>query len=180
MFESVAPETFVPAQPEALLREPADVDRRPCRRRPWLILGGTTWNVKFPIDSPRLHMAYSIEMEPTHAASPPSRAASRRSRSRSRLPEDRPAPPPDEIVAPTIIPDEIPDVEPIAAVEDSVGDGTGGEAVVKGLEQRGRTARAPKAPRCAAGVPGGVEGGIGEGSRRTPWSCNAISSCRRR
>jgi TonB family protein len=74
------------------------------------------------------------------------------------------APVPQDIVAPTIIPEEIPIVEPMAAVEGSVGEGEAGEAVVKGWVSGGE---GPGSGEVPGGVPGGqaggVEGGTGEG-----------------
>jgi TonB family protein len=62
-----------------------------------------------------------------------------------------------EIVAPTIIPDEIPDVPIMEAVEHSVGEGTGGSPLVQGW-----TGPAGEGEGTEPGVPGGVEGGVGE------------------
>ncbi|MFL6245151.1 MAG: energy transducer TonB [Thermoanaerobaculia bacterium] len=126
-----------------------------------LLVAGT-WEVTFPGDSPRLTMSYSIELEPTPPPPPPAPAQAQPTPKQA-APIEKNYTPPDEIVAPTIIPEEIPTVAPLAAVEGSVGEGGAGEAVVKGWVSEGGGQGDANATGVPAGVPGGVQGGMGEG-----------------
>lgn len=162
MFESVAPETFVPRSRKVFYESLPMSIAAHAAVAVVLVVGGV-WNVTFPIESPRLHLAYSIEMEPTPPPPPPAAPPQAQPQQKQIPAEERPAPSPDEIVAPTIIPEEIPTVEPVVAVEGSVGDGAGGEAVVKGWSSVGGGVGAEDAIGVPTGVPGGVQGGIGEG-----------------
>ena len=165
MFESVAPETFVPRSRKVFYESLPMSIATHAALAVVLIVGGT-WNVTFPIESPRLHMSYSIAMEPTPPPPPPAPAQAKPEPQQA-PPEARPAPAPDEIVAPTIIPEEIPTVAPMAAVEGSVGDGAGGGAVVQGWSNVGGGVGSEDAVGVPAGVPEGVEGGVGEGPPNT-------------
>lgn len=165
MFESVAPETFVPRSRKVFYESLPMSIATHAALAVVLVVGGT-WNVTFPIESPRLHMAYSIEMEPTPPPPPPAPAQAQPAQKQA-APKEQNVPPPDEIVAPTIIPEEIPTVQPIAAVEGSVGEGAAGEAVVKGWTSTGGGLGSDDAVGVPAGVPGGVQGGIGDGPPNT-------------
>ena len=153
MFETVAPETVAPRS-RKLFYESLPVSVVAHATLGLAILVATTWEVTFPHDSPRMHMQYSLEMTPTPPPPPPAAA-----------PRQQAAPKPvdlkpvklDEIVAPTIIPDEIPDVPIMEAVEHSVGEGTGGSPLVQGW-----TGPAGEGEGTEPGVEGGVEGGVGE------------------
>jgi TonB family protein len=162
MFESVAPENFVPRSRKVFYESlPMSIATHAVLAAA-LVVGGT-WNVTFPIESPRLHLAYSIALAPTPPPPPPAPARTQVA-PKPVQPEERTAPPPDEIVAPAIIPDEIPIVETMAAVEGSVGEGNAGEAVVKGwISSDGGGVGSEDAVGVPAGVPGGVQGGMGEG-----------------
>lgn len=153
MFETVAPETVAPRS-RKLWYESLPVSIVAHASLGVMILVATTWDVSFPKDSPRMHMQYSLEEMPTPPPPPPAPA-----------PRQQAAPKPvdlkpvklDEIVAPTIIPDEIPDVQVMQPVEHSVGEGTGGAPLVQGW-----TGPAGEGEGVGPGVEGGVEGGVGE------------------
>ncbi len=161
MFESVAPETFVPRSRKVFYESlPMSIAAHVVVAVTLIVAG--TWEVTFPSDSPRLHLSYSIEMEPTPPPPPPAPAAQAQAPTKQVVKQETVTAPQD-IVAPTIIPEEIPTVEPIAAVEGSVGEGGSGEAVVKGWVGGGEAQGSDVGAGSAVGVPGGVVGGIGEG-----------------
>src|SRR5687768_9148196 len=165
MFESVAPETFVPRSRKVLYESlPMSIAAHVALGVTLIVAG--TWEVTFPSDSPRLHLSYSIEMEPTPPPPPPAPAAQPQQVAPKPVVKEEVTAPQD-IVAPTIIPDEIPTVQPIAAVEGSVGEGGAGEAVVKGWVGGGETQGSGDEVGSPVGVPGGVVGGIGEGPPNT-------------
>ena len=153
MFETVAPETVAPRS-RKLFYESLPVSIVAHATLGLAILVATTWEVRFPKDSPRMHMMYTLEMTPTPPPPPPAAA-----------PRQQAAPKPvdlkpvkaEEIVAPTIIPDEIPEVPVMEAVEHSVGEGTGGAPLVQGW-----TGPGGEGEGTVPGVEGGVEGGVGE------------------
>jgi protein TonB len=95
------------------------------------LLIAAVWNVTFPTASPKLYLAFQISAPPPPPPPPPPPAAAR---PQPTTPNVRP---PDEIVAPTIIPDVIPVVEnePPPRVE-----------IVEGAVE--------------GGVEGGIEGGV--------------------
>jgi TonB family protein len=159
MFESVAPETVAPRS-RKLLYESLPMSIAAHAAIGAVILVGMVWEVKFPHDSPRMYTSYSIELAPTPPPAPPAPAAKQ---------EAAPKPVADqkpvhleEIVAPTVIPDQIPVIQPVMeAVEHSVGEGTpGGTALVQGWT--GGNGEAEIGHAVDRGVPGGVEGGIGD------------------
>ena len=154
MFETVAPETVAPRS-RKLFYESLPASLAAHAAIGVAILVGTTWEVTFPHDSPRMHMSYSLEMTPTPPPAPPAPAA--KPQQVAPKPVDPRPVPIDEVVAPTIIPDEIPDVPVMEAVEHSVGEGTGGAPLVQGW-----TGPPGEGEGTEAGVPGGVEGGVGE------------------
>jgi TonB family protein len=162
MFESVAPETFVPRSRKLFYESlPASIAAH-VGAAALLIVAGT-WKVSFPIDSPRQPVSYTIAAEPTPPPAPPAPAAAQ-SAPKAVAKEDK-ITAPQEIVAPTIIPEEIPDVAPIHAVEGSVGEGSPGEAVVQGWVSTGDgqgTDVKETGTGAGPGAPGGIEGGIGE------------------
>lgn len=167
MFESVAPETFSPRSRKLLYESLPMSIAAHVLAGVTLVVGGT-WEVTFPQDSPPLHMAYTIAMEPTPPPAPPAPAQTQALP--KPMPQDASAPAPEEIVAPTIIPDEIPTLTPIQpAVEGSVGEGAPGDAVVKGWigasEGNGLGSEETASP--ATGASGGIEGGIGDAPPNT-------------
>lgn len=155
MFESVAPETFVPRS-RKLFYESLPLSLFAHAAIGVAIIVATTWEVTFPSDSPAMHMMYTLEMMPTPPPPPPAPLA--RQQAVPKPVDPRPVPI-DEIVAPTIIPDEIPDVPMMEAVEDSVGEGTGGSAAVQGWTGPSVEGVSDGAEN---GVAGGVPGGVGE------------------
>jgi periplasmic protein TonB len=153
MFETVAPETVAPRSRKLFYESlPASIAAHGAIAVAILI--ASTWEVSFPHDSPRMHMQYSLEMTPTPPPPPPAPAHRQQVAPK---PVDLKPVKIDEIVAPTIIPDEIPDVPIMEAVEHSVGEGTGGSPLVQGW-----TGPAGEGEGTEPGVPGGVEGGVGE------------------
>jgi TonB family protein len=155
MFETVAPEVVAPRSRKLFYESlPASIAAHAAIAV--AILVGTTWEVTFPHDSPRMHMSYTLEMTPTPPPAPPAPAAKQQVAPK---PVDQRPVKLDEIVAPTIIPDEIPDVPVMEAVEHSVGEGTGGSPLVQGWTGPSGEGEGTGAEK---GVPGGVEGGIGD------------------
>ena len=129
MFESVAPETFVPRNRKLWYESlPASIAAHAALAVTLVVAG--TWEITFPSDSPRLYTSYSIALEPTPPPPPPAPKVQAQIAPKPVTKQD-PVTAPQEIVAPTIIPDEIPIVEPIAAVEGSVGEGPPNTLIVK-------------------------------------------------
>jgi TonB family protein len=156
MFETVAPEITAPRS-RKLFYESLPMSLFAHAAVGAILLVGSTWEVSFPNESPRQHMMYALEMLPTPPPAPPAPAA-RQVAPEKPVAEERTVKP-DEIVAPTIIPDLIPDVPVMEAVEHSVGEGTSGGAAVAGWTGpvgEGGTGDSE------LGVPGGVEGSVGE------------------
>ena len=165
MFESVAPETFVPRNRKVFYESlPASIAAHAALAITLLVAG--VWEVTFPSDSPRLYTSYSIALEPTPPPPPPAPSPQAQVAPKPAAKQET-VTAPQEIVAPTIIPEEIPIVEPMAAVEGSVGEGEPGEAVVKGWIGGGEPQGAGDSSGAPTGQPGGVEGGIGEGPPNT-------------
>lgn len=145
MFESVAPEAFR-RQPRRLFYEVLPLS---IAVHVFAVAGAvlsTVWTVVFPLESPRLVRAYSLATIPDPPPPPPPPAAAPAPK-----PVAPPAPPPpiEAVVAPTIIPDIIPQVpdppppaEPVAPVADTA------PAVADGA---------------ADGQPGGTPGGVAQG-----------------
>ena len=114
MFETVVPETFEVRSKRVLYETlPLSIAVHV------LALGafGLTahWNIGFPTDSPRLVRAYSLVSIPDPPPPPPPPRAQQPAPKRAEAP---PAPP-EKIVAPTVIPDtipQLPDPVPVAAV----------------------------------------------------------------
>lgn len=154
MFETVAPEIVTPRS-RKLWYESLPLSLVTHAAIGALILVASTWDVTFPHESPRMHMMYTLEMTPTPPPAPPAPAAKREAVPK---PVDPRPVQKDEIVAPTIIPDEIPDVPVMQAVEHSVGEGTGGGPAVQGWNGPASS----EGTGTEQGVPGGVEGGVGE------------------
>jgi TonB family protein len=165
MFESVAPESFAPRNRKLFYESlPMSIGAHALIGAV-LVVGGI-WEVTFPLESPRLHMVYSIAMEPTPPPPPPAPVQAQAAPKQVVKKEAFAAP--EEIVAPTIIPDEIPVVEPLQAVEGSVGEGAPGEAVVKGWIGGTEDAGTGTVPIAGPpGVAGGMEGGAGEAPPNT-------------
>jgi TonB family protein len=157
MFESVAPEAVAPRS-RKLFYESLPMSIAAHAVIGVAVLIASVWEVTFPPDSPPMHMMYTLESMPTPPPAPPAPA------------QKEPAPKPvaqqqpanlDEIVAPTIIPDEIPQVPIMEAVEHSVGEGTAGTAAVQGWTGTGSGEGVGEA-KPEQGAPGGAEGGIGD------------------
>ena len=136
MFETVVPETFEVRSKRVLYETlPLSIALHVIALA---ALGVTAlWNIGFPTDSPRLVRAYSLVTIPDPPPPPPPPP-----RAQPAAPKRAEVPPPtlpDKIVAPTIIPDtipQLPDPIPVAAV-----------------------APAAVAPPVDAGVPGGATDG---------------------
>jgi TonB family protein len=163
MFESVAPETFAPRSRKIFYESlPVALAAHALLGGAFLI--GSIWQVKFSDVPPRMSMMYTLALEPTPPPPPPAApAAPKRTVA--------PAPPkvvkPEEIVAPTIIPDEIPVVlpaEPAPLVADAP-PSTEPSGVVGGIEGglgagRGGAGGEGDGNGDKGGMPGGMEGGI--------------------
>src|SRR5205809_1204136 len=135
MFETVVPETFEVRSKRVLYETlPLSIALHV------LALGGlglaALWNIGFPIDSPRVVRAYSLATIPDPPPPPPP------PRPVQAVPKQAEVPPtpPEQIVAPTVIPDTIPQLpDPIQVAAG---------APAPGVE-------APRDP----GIPGGGGGG---------------------
>lgn len=161
MFESVAPETFAPRSRKLLYESlPMSIAAHAVMAVTLVVAG--TWEVTFPRDSPPLHMTYTIAMEPTPPPAPPAPVQAQPA-PKQQVVEDK-ITAPAEIVAPTIIPEEIPTVAPLQAVEGAVGEGTAGESVVKGWTGGGEISGlgSDETGSSSAGASDGIEGGIGD------------------
>lgn len=140
MFESVAPETFIPRSRKAMYESlPVSIGVHAALSIG--ILVAATWHVGFPTHTPRALVAYQIEAPiPIPPPPPPPPPAVRQIEVPQHVPVGRVAD-----LAPTIIPDEIPQVLPQSIVQQNL-------PIID-------------APIVAApqGVEGGVEGGSTEG-----------------
>lgn len=169
MFESVAPEKFVPRSRKIFYESlPASIAVHAAAAA--LLVVGATWNVTFPIESPHMATMYTLALPPSLPPPPPGPPAAAK-------PVETPKPvqqqtvKKEEIVAPTIIPDEIPVVMPvqdtkpvidlaaitseptgaIGGIEGGLGSGDGGSGSSSGKGAPGGM---------EGGMPGGIEGGI--------------------
>jgi protein TonB len=165
MFESVAPETFVPRSRKLFYESlPASIAAHVAAAA--LVIVGGSWNVAFPDNSPRMTMMYTLALPPTPPPAAPSRPAAKPA-PKAELPEKK-VQKPETIVAPTVIPDEIPTVEPPQAVpvehtfgefSESSNDGViGGVGEGSGFGGGGELSGSGKGSE--GGLPGGIEGGI--------------------
>jgi protein TonB len=103
MFETVVPETFEVRSKRVLYETlPVSIAVHV------LALSGlaltTLWTIAFPVDSPRIVRAYSLVAIPDPPPPPPLPRAQQPAPKRAELPP----PEPEKIVAPTVIPDTIP------------------------------------------------------------------------
>lgn len=158
MFESVTPEIVAPRS-RKVLYESLPMSIAAHAAIGVAVLVASVWEVTFPHESPHMHATYSIEMMPTPPPAPPAPVAKQPAPQPAA--EQRPVKP-DEIVAPTIIPDEIPELPTMAPVEHSVGEGGAGTTVVEGQTGTGAGGDAVDGGAPERGVPGGEAGGVGD------------------
>lgn len=136
MFETVAPQTFLPRSRRLFLETlPLSVGVHALAAAALVIAG--IWQVTFPLVTPHLDAPYSLESIPTPPPPPPPRAAAAKRVTPAQIQPVAQMPE----VAPTIIPSSIPVVLPPSAVTPV--------PVVDGV---------------AGGVEGGVEDGVVGGS----------------
>jgi protein TonB len=148
MFESVAPEIFIPRS-RKLWYETLPVSIAAHGAVVAALILATTWTVVFPTQTPKMAMMYRLEDVPTPPPPPPPPAPPKK--------VDTPLVRPviKEDLAPTVIPDEIPIVMPqvvqqVPEVVDAVGGVVGGvEGGVAGGDVQG----------VAGGEIGGIVGG---------------------
>ena len=137
MFETVAPESFVPRSRKAMY-ESLPVSIAVHAAAAAAILVASTWQVAFPTHSPRMLAMYNLEELPTPPPPPPPPAAAQK-----QVVQQQPVTQvKTEEVAPTVIPDVIPLVLPQNTEPPPV-------EVVEGV---------------VGGVEGGIEGGVAGGS----------------
>ncbi len=110
MFESVAPETFVPRSRRVFY------ETLPISIAVHVIGFGAAfatvfWNVAFPTQSPRMVATYNLTQVPDPPPPPPKPEPPKPAGAAPKLAPPPPAAP-TQIVAPTVIPDAIPDVVP--------------------------------------------------------------------
>jgi protein TonB len=131
MFETVAPEAFQ-ARSRFVLYETLPLSIAVHGLAIGALVIGAFWNVAFPTESPRLVRAYSLVTIPDPPPPPRAQTAPK--------PVEVPPPQPQQIVAPTVIPDTIPQLaEPPKPVE--------------------LTPAAAPVEAAEAGVPGGAQDG---------------------
>jgi protein TonB len=137
MFETVVPETFAPRS-RRIFYETLPVSIALHAIAMVGIVAANVWQVSFPANSPKLTMMYQMiaELPSPPPPPPPPAAAPKADVQPSRPVEIRP----EDIVAPTVIPDQIPILTQLPLVAD---------ANVPGVE---------------GGVEGGVAGGVFGGS----------------
>ncbi|HYC60152.1 MAG TPA: TonB family protein [Thermoanaerobaculia bacterium] len=165
MFESVAPETFVPRSRKIFYESlPASIAVHVAVAALLVVAG--TWNVTFPNESPHMTTMYTLALPPSLPPPPPAAAAAPKPVATPK-PEQQVVVKKEEIVAPTIIPDEIPVVLPpqeTKPVIDLVPVAIDVSGIVGGIEGgvgSGGNGSGDGAPGgMAGGMPGGVEGGI--------------------
>ena len=164
MFETVAPELIV----------------RKGRTRSWKALPasilvhamafaavpiGAAWKVEFPTNSPAQMVAYNLSDPPPPPPPPPPPAAPK-----PQVVQPKPEEPkrPEEIVAPTIIPEEIPVVPPPEPVHEEVPVDAGVEGGIEGGVPGGVVGGSPEGVPggIVGGTPGGVVGGIIDDGQR--------------
>jgi protein TonB len=158
MFESVAPETFAPASRKLFYESlPLSIAAHAMIAAAFVV--AATWEVAFPQNSPHMSTMYTLASEPTPPPPPP---APVQQATTAKPIEVVRAIQPDEIVAPTVIPDQIPDVQPLLQpVEYSVGEGAPGVPAVQGWTGPSGNGEATTGGE-ASGVKDGAEGGVGE------------------
>jgi protein TonB len=113
MFESVAPETFTPRSRKAMYESlPVSIAVHALLSAAIVIAG--TWHVAFPTHTPRALVAYQIDAPiPVPPPPPPPPPAARQTEVPQNVPVGRMAD-----LAPTVIPDHIPEVLPLSAQQD--------------------------------------------------------------
>lgn len=132
MFETVAPETFVPRS-RKVFYESLPVSIAIHALAIAAIIGAGLWKVTFPDQSPPLMALYNLTAAPTPPPPPPPPAAAKLTAPKVQTPVRMP-----ENVAPTMIPEEIPQVLPSSTLAEIA-------PVTAGVE---------------GGVEGGIEGGV--------------------
>jgi len=115
MFESVAPEAFVP-RTRRVFYETLPVSIAVHVVAVGAALASMIWNVVLPTQSPKMIVAYSLTQLPDPPPPPPPPPKAEPPKPLLTLPKLAPSPAPTQIVAPTVIPDTIPDVVPPAPV----------------------------------------------------------------
>lgn len=143
MFESVSPETFAPRS-RRVFYETLPVSIALHAAAALAILTASVWQVTFPTQSPRMTTLYSLAEMPSPPPPPPPPAAAAKAQA---VAVQRVEPKLEDIVAPTVIPEDIPMVSQLPLVADAIPEG-----VVGGVE-------GGVAGGVVGGSPGGVEGG---------------------
>jgi periplasmic protein TonB len=117
MFETVAPEAFVP-RTRRIFYETLPVSIAVHVVAAGAVLASMIWNVVLPTQSPKMIVAYSLTQVPDPPPPPPPPPKPEPPKPFLALPKVAPPPPaaPAQIVAPTIIPDAIPEVVPPVVV----------------------------------------------------------------
>lgn len=150
MFETVRPEIAV-RRSRALMYETLPLSLAFHGVLVLAVMMGTYWKLAFPQDPPRLSAMYRLTAEPPPPPPPP--PPPKGSTARPADPTDvRPVP--TEIVAPTVIPDQIPAVPSTPLMAEAVGTQEGVEGGVVGGVVGGTMGGV------IGGVIGGVEGGV--------------------
>src|SRR5207302_1826726 len=113
MFETVAPEAFVP-RTRRVFYETLPVSIAVHVVAAGAMLASMIWNVVLPTQSPKMIVAYSLTQMPDPPPPPPPPPKPEPPKPFLTLPKLAPPPPAlaSQIVAPTVIPDTIPEVVP--------------------------------------------------------------------
>jgi TonB family protein len=111
MFETVAPEAFVPPS-RRIFYETLPVSIAVHVVAGGAMLASMIWNIALPTQSPKMIVAYSLTQVPDPPPPPPPPPKAEPPKPFLTLPKLAPPPAPTQIVAPTVIPDTIPEVVP--------------------------------------------------------------------
>jgi protein TonB len=152
MFETVAPEAFVP-RTRRVFYETLPVSVALHVVAAGAVLASMIWNVVLPTQSPKVIVAYNLTQVPDPPPPPPPPRKPEPPKHFLTLPKLAPPPAaaPTQIVAPTVIPDTIPEVVPPAPV----------------VAPPPPAAVAAPAVADAAGAPNGMTGGQIGGTSKT-------------
>jgi periplasmic protein TonB len=158
MFESVAPDVAHIRQERALYRKTLPVSLLAHALAFGIVPFNTMWQVTFPTQSPSMTMSYSLTEPVPLPPPPPPPPAAPQATTLVKIVKPEELPPTSQILAPTIIPDTIPDVtQSIVEADFEGGEGAGVEGGIAGGVLGGIVGGQTD------GIPGGDLGGKDDG-----------------